>query len=650
MFPFSRRVGLGVVVDDDDDGDGDVRIAPRLTHTDREIQSAPHSEHSNPSDASSVASDQDLRSDGPHPDNALLDAWASDILRDDAGGTASRAVGEAAAALRDRLVRRSGVESGTHGGNGGRVRANGDGNGDAAKWNGDAATIEPTHARIGGALHEAAAFAAAAKGATDDGVEDEDAVRRMELACRAILLFCGDILTCAPGHDPPTPMPPLGTHLIRCCPLSVQRDQSAADAAEVPLAVSPPTLMSLYVQDQCSYVYDDAARTVDHFLDGARQRVHASMKVTAAPAASLRGRALLVDLLQPPPHPRRAMIEDTGGDDGAAAAKDDVREGCFVELWGASGHPDYLRRVRGVKLDDQEGVIKGEVYAFNLPSVRIDDFFKGPPKARLIGRVQVRCKTTGVAANIDFRPHNTAVAASLSTAATVVSGCVKQTDRGGRSHVVRLLLGTLEDGIHSAAVRREGRRTEIAVSGEEAKDEGEGSGITRRGDDSEVKAATESTTGHDLTRVVAATFGSQILPGAVTVADALVHPGCMTLRRLWHTIVDATHAADLGEPANSVKARRLQILRPPAAALQRPGGDSLRNVKVERVGAVDAAAGGVDCGPSGGELDSGERDTVVGKMMRYELALVLADRLPLDAPPPLPRYWSPMKAPSRDSS
>ena len=37
--------------------------------------------------------------------------------------------------------------------------------------------------------------------------------------------------------------------------------------------------------------------------------------------------------------------------------------------------------------------------------------------------------------------------------------------------------------------------------------------------------------------------------GAVPVAHALAQPGGMALHRLWHSIVDAAHAANLGEGA-----------------------------------------------------------------------------------------------------
>ena len=65
-------------------------------------------------------------------------------------------------------------------------------------------------------------------------------------------------------------------------------------------------------------------------------------------------------------------------------------------------------------------------------------------------------------------------------------------------------------------------------------------------------------------------------------------------------------------------------------------------------------SGDGDGGGGGGGGVSGRekrmRRGAGGKMMRYEMALLLADRLPADAPPPLPRHWSPMRAPSSSPS
>ena len=168
-----------------------------------------------------------------------------------------------------------GAVRGRGGGSGGDNRGRGGGGG-----GGDDARIEPLHARFGGILRDAAATAAAAAAATaataatataatatavaitgtvkvagadadaeeveavvveaeEEEVEGEEecAIIRMESACRAVLLFCGAILSPADDSSagaapagkaprPPPPMPPLGTHLIRCCPLDLEGDQT----------------------------------------------------------------------------------------------------------------------------------------------------------------------------------------------------------------------------------------------------------------------------------------------------------------------------------------------------------------------------------------------------------------------------------------
>ena len=135
----------------------------------------------------------------------------------------------------------------------------------------------PLHATLGRILR-----AAANARDRDDPRDVRAAAARMELVCRAVLVFCGALLERDEPHPPhlardtsdadephpphpprprekdtrPTakkPCPPLGSHLIRRCDLPC--DPS----------------VSLYVQDQCSYVYDDVARTADHFIDGDAQ-------------------------------------------------------------------------------------------------------------------------------------------------------------------------------------------------------------------------------------------------------------------------------------------------------------------------------------------------------------------------------------------
>ena len=219
----------------------------------------------------------------------------------------------------------------------------------------------------------------------------------MELVCRAVLVFCGALLERDEPHPPhlardtsdadephpprpprpreedtrPTakkPCPPLGSHLIRRCDLPC--DPS----------------VSLYVQDQCSYVYDDVARTADHFIDGDAQPARASMKIVAAPEAIAEGVAMRFRMRDPPPFPPDRDVDRDFH----------VRHGCFVELGGASGHPDHLARRRA-------NAAGSETYAFNLPDMHVADFARGAPVARLVGRVEVTCERTGLAATMDLK-------------------------------------------------------------------------------------------------------------------------------------------------------------------------------------------------------------------------------------------------------
>ena len=119
------------------------------------------------------------------------------------------------------------------------------------------------------------------------------AARRMEDAVGFTLLWCGAAFRVNREHAEkrktrpalkPPPVPPLGTHLIR---------RTALD--------SDPRTRDLYVQDQCSYLYDHAVRTVDHFVDGERQKIYASAKFAFAPRAEARGAAVAVALDPPAP-------------------------------------------------------------------------------------------------------------------------------------------------------------------------------------------------------------------------------------------------------------------------------------------------------------------------------------------------------------
>jgi hypothetical protein len=300
LFPFSRVDSVVGAVEETG------------TNT---VGGAPLSEHS---DVSSITTDPNVEND--LQDDTFADLWAPDVLRSCGGsevgaeagvggdGAIQHAVAEAAGKLRGRLFpittpeggavknQKRGDIGGSHGGGGRRggtwqsdKGGRGGGGGEGAEG------IEPLHARIGGVMRDVAAQAAAgdaanaatpaANTAANTSDNDDNAVRRMESACKAILLFCGDMLAPIPPGEQPQPMPPLGSHLIRCCPL-LNDNEEAASAANlygekaataaaaaaggsnvrdaVPPASPPPPPrppMSLYVQDQCSYMYDSSVRT-----------------------------------------------------------------------------------------------------------------------------------------------------------------------------------------------------------------------------------------------------------------------------------------------------------------------------------------------------------------------------------------------------
>ena len=257
---------------------------------------------------------------------------------------------------------------------------------------------------------------------------------------------------------------------------------------------------------------------------------------------------------------------------------------------GARPHPDHLRRADAGALRPNER----EVYAFNLPDMYVSDFVRGAAVARLVGRVEVTCERTGLAATMDLKHPDADGHAAVGGGAAVISGSIRDEGRGAQhqgahpqgadereARVLRVLLGTLDGGVYSAPAE------------------------TTREDAAEVRTACPP----------AAPRG-----GALAAAVALRHPGAMTLHRLWHACVDAAHAETMGEPCDSVKHASLAPLGSAAAAMQR--GDAEGYV--------------------GGGADGNAK-----RRMRYESAFLLADAPPPDAPPPLPRVWDPARRDER---
>ena len=510
----------------------------------------------------------------------------------------------------------------------------------------------------------------------------ESKTRRMEDVVGLAMLWCGSVFRVDDAHAEkkkkrpnakPPPTPPLGTHLIR---------RTALD--------SNPRVLDLYVQDQCSYLYDHAVRTADHFVDGARQKVHASAKFAFAPRAEPRGAAVAVALDPPAPfkwakkeketvsketetetHHQETAFErekersdcdsdsdgfvvvsppsltetaensDAQKNEGPSRTKDPqdppdpprdelppwTRQGSFVELGGCSGHPDYLRRVGTPERECETYEIE------SFPALRFERFVKGAPVARFVGEMRVVCKRTNLLAVVRFRPYDAAFAQRTGVRGNVVSGAVyaltEESERDSRrkKEVLRVVLGRTDGDVESLPVTFSPREMENENAHFNA--------------ESQIRRLIRGMAPY-----------SNATRGGFDARDALWSPGVMAQRRLWHAVVDAMHARDLREPLNSVKYELLHPLRRCAAELilgrderyigAEPKKEVSKPPKEEPNEAKeDKAKKQTDKDP----FAPFKRGDDVGRRMRYEGTFLLAGTLPDGSPGPLPRFWNPQ--PSR---
>ena len=468
-----------------------------------------------------------------------------------------------------------------------------------------------------------------------------------------LVFFAGLVAENPPAERDRHPIAtPMGSHLIRRC------------------AVPGISEWNAYVQDQCSYLYDDVVRTVDHFIER-RQIVRASAKMALAPEAEAEGLAtVVIRLREPPGWPEvPVLVQKARREEAAKKAEEEeakkeeakeeeakeeeakeeeakeeeakeeeakeeeakeeeakeeeakeeeakeeeatietprllpledpppLREGCFLELGGASGHPDHLGRRAAPERTPEAYVLA------SLPAIRVAGFCRGKPTLALEGRVEVRCEKTGLRATVDFIRADAEVFPELyenaAAGGVFVSGSVFREGSSGDDEcsesIVRLFLCAGDGVLRLRAPKKR------ASSSDAPSDPSPPS--------SSFPAAAASTLNPSPPLHPPLRFANTRV---ANVAAAFSRPGSMRAFRFWRAVSDAIADADLGEPLETAKRRWID--------------DEIR-------------------GRDGGHRR--ERETYYagrGKggtrgRMRYEHAEMLADEPPEDEEPPLPRFW-----------
>ena len=468
----------------------------------------------------------------------------------------------------------------------------------------------------GGASIDGTAFDATDAG-TNVGKKDDAATRRMEDAVGLALLWCGSAFRVDaeyaakkrtdPSANPP-PCPPLGTHAIR---------RTALDA--------DPRTVDLYVQDQCSYLYDHAVRTVDHFVDGARQKIHASAKFAFAPRAEPRGAAVLVALDPPAPFKWARSEGETASEKGKGSAEPGREEGegsaradsgsdsdSFVVVsppaeTEGSGTAVSTEASADASRSSARGDARDEERRRRDADGSRDDKKKGdvpplprdelPPWTRQGSFVELG----GCSGHPDYLRRVPAPAREPEVY-EIERFPALRFERFVKSAPTARFVGEMR--VVCRATRREAvvrfrpydaafaERTGVrgnVVSGAvyESRDEAK----QGRGREKVLRVVLGTTDGDvESSRVVFAREASRtagdanegsnirslirgMAPysnasrGGFDARAALRTPGVMAQRRFWHAVVDAMHARDLREPLNSVKYELLQPLRRCAALL-----------------------------------------------------------------------------------
>ena len=216
--------------------------------------------------------------------------------------------------------------------------------------------------------------------------------------------------------------PPLGSHVVRCVETPKNMDFVRSLPDGMPLSV--------YFQENNAYNFKDI-RTADHFLDGSRQKIRSSTKIQAIPRAEMYGASLLIHMEMPGPMDREESTPN-----------DVCREGCYVELNGASGHPDYLSRWR--RRDNcpkSEQSIDTEVYMYTLPTLKAHEFYLRKPIGELCGDIKIECEKTGLEAILKFHEYDAEFSPAMRN---IVTGVVSKKET---NEVKRMLFGTWDSVI-----------------------------------------------------------------------------------------------------------------------------------------------------------------------------------------------------------
>jgi len=363
--------------------------------------------------------------------------------------------------------------------------------------------------------------------------------------------------------------PPLGSHVIRCVATPRELD-FIRSVDKKPLSV--------YFQENNAFNFQEI-RTADHFLDGSTQNIRSSTKIQAIPRAEMVGASLLIHLDMPEP-----MEREEG------APKDICREGCYIELNGASGHPDYLQRWRR-RLDcpKSEQSIDTEVYTFTLPTLKAHNYFLRKPIGELCGDIKIACEKTGLEAILKFHEYDAEFSPPLRN---IVTGVVTKKDS---KEVKRMLFGTWDSVIFWEDPNGGKDRNDLSVLFAEAETLSKGvlyddlkHAVSQRGF---VRPLSTSTSVRSL-------------------ATAIKCPQTMSREKLWMCIQSSIrYSKRLGHVGNFVAKVLL-------------GKETLEVQDEYRF--------------------TGTKDLDMG----YEMTTIVTTKLPFDAEPPLPRIWEPRASPS----